>query len=103
MDGRDIGTVVFPHAELKLFITASMEVRIARRLAELQAVGATVSADDIRRNLEKRDREETTRSDSPLKQAEDAILIDNSDLTPEAQLQLALDFAWKRINPTPKA
>ncbi|HNE46536.1 MAG TPA: (d)CMP kinase [Chitinophagales bacterium] len=103
MDGRDIGTVVFPHAELKLFITASMEVRVARRLAELQAVGAHVSADDIRRNLEKRDLEETTRSDSPLRQAADAILIDNSDLTPEAQLQLALDFARKRINPTPKA
>ena len=90
MDGRDIGTVVFPNAELKIFVTAKMEVRVQRRLLELQSNGIMVSEDDIRNNLIKRDREETTRSDSPLKKAEDAIELDNSDLSMEEQLHWAL-------------
>ena len=90
MDGRDIGTVVFPNAELKIFVTAKMEVRVQRRLLELQSNGIMVSEDDIRNNLIKRDREETTRTDSPLKKAEDAIELDNSELSMEEQLHWAL-------------
>ncbi len=90
MDGRDIGTVVFPEAELKIFVTAKMEVRVQRRLLELQSNGIMVSEDDIRNNLVKRDHEETTRTDSPLKKAEDAIELDNSELSMEEQLQWAL-------------
>ncbi len=90
MDGRDIGTVVFPEAELKIFVTAKMEVRVQRRLFELQSNGILVSEEDIRNNLLKRDREETTRADSPLKKAEDAIELDNSDLSMEEQLDWAL-------------
>lgn len=97
MDGRDIGTVVFPDAELKLFVTADMETRIQRRYLELQANGFSVTGDEIRQNLEKRDFEETTRLDSPLRKAEDAILLDNSHMTPEQQLQFALDLANGRI------
>lgn len=97
MDGRDIGTVVFPDAELKLFVTADMETRIQRRYLELQANGFSVTGDEIRQNLEKRDFEETTRLDSPLRKAEDAILLDNSQMTPEQQLQFALDLANDRI------
>jgi CMP/dCMP kinase len=98
MDGRDIGTVVFPQAELKIFVTARLDVRIERRLFELQANGVMVSEDDIRNNLLKRDYEETTRSDSPLIQASDAILLDNSDMTPEEQLLWTLNLAHSIIN-----
>ena len=95
MDGRDIGTVVFPNAELKIFVTAKMEVRVQRRLLELQSNGIMVSEDDIRNNLVKRDREETTRTDSPLKKAEDAIELDNSELSMKEQLLWA--FALVQI------
>ncbi len=95
MDGRDIGTVVFPNADLKLFITANMETRVQRRLMELQSNNIQVSEDDIRNNLIKRDREETTRADSPLKQADDAILIDNTNLTLEQQFNLVLALVDK--------
>lgn len=98
MDGRDIGTVVFPDAELKLFVTANMETRVQRRYLELQANGISVQGEDIRRNLEKRDHEETTRADSPLRKADDAIVLDNSDMTPESQLQLAMSLAHKVID-----
>ncbi len=97
MDGRDIGTVVFPQAELKLFVTASMDIRVQRRLSELQQKGVAVDADEIRRNLEKRDHEETTRSDSPLRKAEDAVVLDNSHLTPDDQLAFALSLARERM------
>ena len=97
MDGRDIGTVVFPHAELKLFITADMETRVQRRLLELQSNDIQVSEEDIRNNLIKRDHEETTRADSPLIKAADAIVIDNTNLTPAEQFQLALNLAEKII------
>ncbi len=92
MDGRDIGTVVFPNAELKIFVTAKMEVRVQRRLLELQSNGIMVSEEDIQNNLLKRDRDETTRLDSPLRKADDAIELDNSELTMEQQLQWALSL-----------
>jgi cytidylate kinase len=97
MDGRDIGTVVFPHAELKLFVTADMETRVQRRLLELQSNDIQVSEEDIRNNLIKRDHEETTRADSPLIKAADAIVIDNTNLTPAEQFQIALNLAEKII------
>lgn len=97
MDGRDIGTVVFPYAELKLFVTADMETRVQRRLLELQSNDIQVSEEDIRNNLIKRDHEETTRADSPLIKAPDAILIDNTNLTPAEQFKIALNLAEKII------
>ncbi len=92
LDGRDIGTVVFPDAEIKIFVTAKMEVRIQRRLLELQANGITISEEDIRKNLIKRDHEETTREDSPLKVADDAVLLENSDMSQHEQLEFVLDL-----------
>lgn len=92
MDGRDIGSVVFPHAELKLFVTASPEIRIERRYLELVQTDQTVSKDAIRINLEERDHLDSTREESPLIQAEDAILLDNSNYTQEEQLQVALEY-----------
>ncbi|GHT63268.1 cytidylate kinase [Bacteroidia bacterium] len=85
MDGRDIGTIVFPDAELKIFVTARPEVRAQRRLAELAVKGENVSFEEVLQNLAKRDFIDTTRKDGPLRQAGDAIVIDNSDLTIEAQ------------------
>ncbi len=97
MDGRDIGTVVFPEAELKIFLTASPEVRARRRYDELRAKGMDVTLDEVRRNIEARDRIDSTRADSPLRMADDAVLIDNSNLTPEEQLARALALARERI------
>ena len=81
MDGRDIGTVVFPEAELKVFVTASAEVRARRRYDELTAKGQSVSYDDILRNVQERDYIDSHRDVAPLRQAADALLLDNSDLT----------------------
>lgn len=81
MDGRDIGTVVFPDAELKIFVTASAEIRAKRRYDELVAKGETPSFDDILKNVEERDRIDQTREVSPLRKADDAILLDNSCMT----------------------
>ena len=91
MDGRDIGTVVFPNAELKIFVTASTEVRTARRLAELQAKGEQIAQDDVKKNLLQRDQLDSTRAESPLKQASDAIVLDTTELSREEQLQWALE------------
>ena len=96
MDGRDIGTVVFPDADLKLFITAEMDTRVQRRLLELQSNDIQVSETDIRNNLIKRDYEETSRADSPLVQAADAILIDNTHLTPQEQFDMVLQLVEQR-------
>jgi len=85
MDGRDIGTVVFPDAELKLFVTARPEVRAQRRLEELLAKGEPATFDDVLKNIEKRDWIDSTRKDGPLQQAPDAIVLDNSELTVEGQ------------------
>ncbi len=88
MDGRDIGTVVFPDAELKIFMTASAATRAQRRFDELTAKGQSVSYEDILRNVEQRDHIDTHRDDSPLMKADDAIEIDNSDLDREQQFEL---------------
>lgn len=88
MDGRDIGTVVFPQAELKLYISASPEVRARRRWLELKGKGESVSYNDVLTNVIERDRRDTQRAESPLRKAEDAIEIDNSDLSPEEQMNI---------------
>ena len=85
MDGRDIGTTVFPNAELKIFVTASAEVRAQRRYDELKAKGQEVVYEDILANVKERDFIDQNRDVSPLRQAEDAILLDNSQLTIEEQ------------------
>lgn len=86
MDGRDIGTVVFPDAELKLFLTASAEVRAERRFLELQQKGEQPVLEDVLRDVNDRDWRDTHRAESPLRQAEDAIVVDNSDMTREEQM-----------------
>lgn len=96
MDGRDIGTVVFPDAELKVFVTASAEVRAQRRYLELTAKGDNVNFDDILRNVQERDYIDSHREVAPLRQAEDALLLDNSELTREEQMQWLLD-TFKRM------
>ena len=88
MDGRDIGTVVLPGAELKIFMTASPEVRTQRRLDELEAKGEKVSYKEVIENLKHRDHIDQTREESPLRQAEDARVLDNSDITREEQLEM---------------
>lgn len=100
MDGRDIGTVVFPNAELKLFVTASPEIRAQRRFLELQQSQADVSLEDVRENLEHRDHIDSTRKESPLTQAKDAIVIDNSELDQDSQLQLALKLVQETLEKT---
>ncbi|KOH43911.1 (d)CMP kinase [Sunxiuqinia dokdonensis] len=97
MDGRDIGTVVFPDAELKIFMTASPEVRAQRRYDELKAKGQTMSFEDILKNVEDRDRIDSGRKESPLKQADDALILDNSYLNREEQLEWALTKAKERM------
>lgn len=85
MDGRDIGTVVFPEAELKIFVTASAEIRAQRRYKELQAKGMPADFNDILKNVEERDYIDSHRATSPLRQADDALVLDNSHLTIEEQ------------------
>lgn len=91
MDGRDIGTVVFPQAELKVFVTASAEVRAQRRFLELTAKGQTVAFEDILRNVQERDYIDSHREVAPLRQADDALVLDNSELTREEQMQWLLN------------
>ncbi len=98
MDGRDIGTVVFPDAELKIFMTASHEVRTERRYQELMDKGDQVTKVEVSENLKKRDHIDTTRKEDPLRQADDAVVLDNSKLSKEKQLALALEWASNRIN-----
>jgi cytidylate kinase len=97
MDGRDIGTVVFPNAVLKIFLTADIEVRVKRRYLDLISKNAIVSLPDIRRNLFLRDYIDSTRTDSPLLRAEDAIVLNNSNLSREEQLEICLLLAKKRM------
>ncbi len=87
MDGRDIGTVVFPDAELKIFMTASPEIRAQRRFLELSEKGQIVDFDEILKNVESRDKIDSTRAVSPLKKADDALILDNSNLTRTEQLK----------------
>ena len=98
MDGRDIGTVVFPKAELKIFVTASPDIRVQRRFLELSAKNAAITVAEISENLQHRDLIDTTREHSPLKQADDALVLDNSNMSREAQLDIALQWAQERIN-----
>ena len=85
MDGRDIGTVVFPNAELKVFVTARPEIRAQRRLDELKSKGEIANFEDVLKNVNKRDLIDSTRAESPLKQADDALVLDNSNITIEEQ------------------
>jgi cytidylate kinase len=98
MDGRDIGSTVFPNAFLKLFMTADPAIRAQRRFQELRAKGDTqVTLEEVALNLTERDYLDASRKESPLTQAEDAIVIDNSDLSEEQQLQLALQIYQDRL------
>lgn len=97
MDGRDIGTVVFPNAELKLFMTASPETRATRRYKELLDRGEKVSFEEVLKNVEERDRIDSTREVSPLRMAKDAIEFDNSDMGLEEQFERIHDFAQRVI------
>lgn len=97
MDGRDIGTTVFPHAELKIFVTASKKVRAQRRFAELQAKRQNVTIEEVLKNLEERDYIDSHRDVSPLRQAEDAVVIDNTNLTRAEQLAMVLALFNERI------
>lgn len=100
MDGRDIGTVVFPDAELKVFMTAEPDVRVMRRYEELQATNPSITIDEVKHNLELRDYVDSNREESPLRQADDAIVLDNSMLTREEQLHRVLDWVKERTSVT---
>ncbi len=97
MDGRDIGTTVFPNAELKIFVTASSQVRAQRRYDELQQKGMPADFKDILKNVEERDYIDTHRETSPLRQAEDAIVLDNSQLTIPQQKAWLMEQYQKAI------
>ncbi|MDO4228781.1 MAG: (d)CMP kinase [Capnocytophaga sp.] len=97
MDGRDIGSVVFPNAELKIFMTASEQIRAERRFKELQAKGENVSFDEVLKNVQHRDFLDTTRKESPLIKAQDAIEIDNSFMSFDQQVQKIIDLAMAKI------
>ncbi len=97
MDGRDIGTTVFPNAELKIFVTASAQVRAQRRYDELKAKGEDHKLEDILKNVEERDYIDSHREVSPLRQAEDAVVLDNSEMTIAQQKQWLLDLVASRI------
>ena len=99
MDGRDIGTVVFPDAELKIFVTASDEVRAQRRLAELRGKGdSTITFEEVLQNVRERDFIDSHREVSPLRQADDARLLDNSELTIPQQNEILLSWAHEKIH-----
>lgn len=97
MDGRDIGTVVFPDAELKLFVTASPEIRAQRRYDELKAKGEIVSYEEILQNVMERDRIDSTRETSPLRKAEDALVLDNSHMTREEQMEWVIEKMEEKV------
>lgn len=97
MDGRDIGTTVFPHAELKIFMTADITIRVERRFKEMYVKNPNVTLAEVKANLESRDYIDSHREVSPLRQAEDAILLDNSNLSIEEQLDFALKLVAKKL------
>lgn len=97
MDGRDIGTVVFPHAELKIFMTADPAIRVERRFKELYAKNPNITLHEVKENLELRDYIDSNREVSPLRKAEDAIILDNSQLTMPEQLDLVLQWVEDAI------
>lgn len=98
MDGRDIGTVVFPDAELKIFMTARPEVRAQRRYLELVSKGMPADRDAVVKNITDRDRIDSSREASPLRRADDAVILDNSDMTPEEQMIWFRELYTSRIN-----
>jgi cytidylate kinase len=95
MDGRDIGTTVFPHAEVKIFMTADNDVRVKRRYDELVKKVIHISLEDVKKNIETRDYNDTNRRESPLRKADDAIVLDNTKLNKEDQLDFILDLIRK--------
>lgn len=97
MDGRDIGTVVFPNAELKLFVTADPAIRLERRYQELLQTNPAISKDEVSANLQQRDLMDSTREHSPLRQAEDALVLDNTNLDRAQQFELAMHWAKERM------
>ena len=97
MDGRDIGTVVFPKAELKLFLTARPEVRAQRRYDELVGKGEHPDFEDVQRDVNERDYRDSHRAESPLRQADDAVVVDNSDMTKEQQIAVICGIFDKKI------
>lgn len=97
MDGRDIGTVVFPNAELKIFVTSDPAIRANRRLIELQTTNPSVTLKEVAENLQHRDFIDSTREHSPLKQANDALVLDNTHINKEEQFTIALNWAKERI------
>ena len=99
MDGRDIGTTVFPDAQLKIFMTADPKVRAERRYKELQEKNPDITLEEVFENIAHRDYQDTTRAESPLVRAKDAIILDNTNLTPEEQLQFALDKIVSLLDP----
>lgn len=98
MDGRDIGTTVFPNAELKIFVTADPAVRVERRFKELFAKNPNITVEEVKTNLEMRDYIDSNREFSPLRKAADAIVLDNSNLTREEQLNTALQWVHNKIS-----
>ena len=99
MDGRDIGTVVFPDAELKIFMTADNAVRVERRFRELYEKNPNITIEEVKNNLEMRDYIDSHREISPLRKASDAIVLDNSNLTTQEQYHLAMKWVAERIKP----
>jgi cytidylate kinase len=97
MDGRDIGTVVFPNAELKLFVTADPTIRLERRYQELLQTNPTILKEEVAANLQQRDLMDSTRAHSPLKQADDALVLDNTNLDRAQQFELAMQWAMDKI------
>ncbi len=97
MDGRDIGTTVFPNAELKIFVTAEVDVRAQRRYDEMLSKGELADMAEVKQNLQERDRIDQSRAESPLRKADDAVVLDNSHITRDEQLQVAYDWAMERI------
>jgi len=99
MDGRDIGTTVFPDAQLKIFMTADPKVRAERRYKELSLKNPGITLEDVFENIAHRDYQDTTREESPLVRAKDAIILDNTNLSPDEQLQFALDKLSDLLEP----
>jgi cytidylate kinase len=97
MDGRDIGTVVFPDAELKIFMTADQTIRVQRRFREMFEKNPNITLEEVKANLSQRDHIDSTRTISPLRKAEDAKVLDNTTLSPKDQLEIALQWVKERI------
>ncbi len=98
MDGRDIGTVVFPNADVKIFVTADIDIRSQRRFMELKNTYPGITLEEVKLNLMQRDQMDTTRATSPLKQATDAVLFDTGELTPESQLKKAMKLVEEKLS-----